>query len=162
MRRSFPCKTSILLAYAKEVERLAASEPAPFEREDTVRDRLFELLMQRLDILAEHRQPVAAILRDMLSDPAGAVAAAPEVVRLMGSILEQAGVPSGGPVGWLRRKGLAGVWLATLYVWARDDSPDNARTMAALDSNLRRAESAARLLAGLPAGRRATSAPGGF
>ena len=162
MRRHFPCKTSILLAYAKEVERRAAAEPAPFEPEDTVRDRLFELLMQRLDILEEHRQPVVRILRDMPFDPAGAAAAAPEVVRLMGAVLDQAGVPSGGPVGWLRRKGLAGVWLATLHVWAGDDSPDHARTMAALDSNLRRVEPAARLLAGLPAGRRAAAAPGGF
>ena len=29
------------------------------------------------------------------------------------------------------------VWLATLRVWVRDDSPDLARTMAALDRHLR-------------------------
>ena len=162
LRRAFPCKMSILLAYAREVERRAAAAPAPFESEDTVRDRLFELLMQRLDILEEHRGPVTNVLRDMPFDPLAAAASAPELLRLMGAILEQAGVSSGGPVGWLRRKGLAAVWLATLYVWSRDGSPDHARTMAALDGNLRRVEPAARLLAGLPGPRGASAAPGGL
>jgi AcrR family transcriptional regulator len=162
VRRSFPCRMSILLAYAREVERRAATAPAPFEPEDTVRDRLFELLMQRLDILEEHRHPVTNVLRDMPFDPLGAAASAPELLRLMGPILEQAGVGAGGPVGWLRRQGLAAIWLATLYVWSRDDSPDHARTMAALDGNLRRIEPVARLLSGLPAPGRRAAAPGGF
>lgn len=161
VRRRFPCKTSILLALAQEVERRAAVVPAPFEPEDTVRDRLFELLMQRLDLLEEHRQPLANILREMSSDPAAALFAGPEVVRLMGGILDQAGVPSGGPFGWLRRKGLAAIWIATLFEWGRDESPDRARTMAALDANLRRVEPAARLLAGLRGPGRGTAAPGG-
>jgi len=42
----------------------------------------------------------------------------------------------------LRSKGLLAIWLATLKVWLEDDSPDLAPTMAALDRNLRRAESA--------------------
>jgi len=36
--------------------------------------------------------------------------------------------------------GLAGVWLATIRAWARDESPDIGGTMAALDSALDRAE----------------------
>jgi hypothetical protein len=42
--------------------------------------------------------------------------------------------------------GLAGVWLATIRAWARDDSPDMGSTMAALDSALDRAERIARPL----------------
>jgi len=162
LRRHFPCKTSILLAYAKEVERRAAAAPTPFEAEDTVRDRLFELLMQRIDILSEEKPSVARILQDLPADPLGAAAAAPEVLRLMAPILDLAGVSAAGPVGWLRCKGLAGIWLATLCAWAKDDSPDHARTMAALDGYLRRAEPVARLLSGLPSVRRPGIAPGGF
>jgi AcrR family transcriptional regulator len=160
LRRDFPCKTSLLVAYAQEVERRAAADPVPFEPEDTVRDRLFELLMQRLDILQESRPAVTSILRELPSDPLGAAVAGPEVLRLMAAILDRAGVPSAGPVGLLRCKGLAAIWLATLYVWARDDSPDHARTMAALDSNLRRVEPVARLLAGLPFVGGPSAAPG--
>jgi AcrR family transcriptional regulator len=162
LRREFPCKTSLLVAYAQAVERRAAADPAPFEPDDTVRDRLFELLMQRLDILEENRHAVTGILRDLPSDPLGAAVAGPEVLRLMAAILDRAGVRSDGPIGLLRCQGLAGIWLATLYVWARDDSPDHARTMAALDGNLRRAEPVARLLSGLPFGGGPAAAPGGY
>ena len=39
------------------------------------------------------------------------------------------------------------VWLATIRVWMDDDSPDLARTMAALDRHLRRAD---RMVGGWP------------
>jgi len=42
--------------------------------------------------------------------------------------------------------GLAGVWLATIRAWARDESPDMGSTMAALDSALDRAGRIARPL----------------
>ena len=58
---------------------------------------------------------------------------------------------------------LALVWLATLRAWLRDDSPDLAVTMKALDSALARAEEAANSF--MPGSRRRpdaadTAAPG--
>jgi AcrR family transcriptional regulator len=153
LRRRFPCKASVLVACARQIEQQAAAAPPAFEPEDTVRDRLFELLMQRLDLLVPHKDAVARILRDLPADPLGAAFAGPDVLRLMAGILDQAGVPAAGPVGCLRAKGLAAIWLATLGDWVRDDSPDNARTMAALDAHLRRAEPFARMLGRLPSGR---------
>lgn len=151
LRRRYPCKGSVLVACAQFVEQAAAAAPPVFEPEDSVRDRLFELLMQRLDLLAPYKPAVASILRDLPADPLGAAAAGPDTLRLMAGILEQAGVASAGPVGCLRSKGLAAVWFATLREWVRDDSPDNARTMAALDAHLRRAAPFARMLSRLPA-----------
>jgi len=150
MRRRFPCKSSVLIACAKDIEQRAAAEPPAFEPEDTVRDRLFELLMQRLDLLAPHKPAVANILRDVPGDPVCVAAAGPDALRLIAGILEHADVVASGPVGCLRCKGLAVIWLATLREWSRDDSPDNARTMAALDAYLRRAEPFARILSRLP------------
>jgi hypothetical protein len=80
----------------------------------------------------------------------------------MSAILTQAGVSASGPIGWLRCKGLAAVWLAALCTWVKDDSPDHARTMAALDGNLRRVEPVARLLSGFSFPHRPAAAPGGF
>ncbi|MEM9685057.1 MAG: helix-turn-helix domain-containing protein [Pseudomonadota bacterium] len=160
MRRRFRCKGAVLTAIVETVERKAAAEPPDFDEEDTVRDRLFELLMQRLDILDESRDGVTSLLRDLSADPISAAAAAPAAMRRIGGILEQAGVPASGPVGVLRCKGLAAVWLAAINEWVRDDSPDHARTMATLDANLRRAEPFARFLAQFPASR--SPAPGGM
>lgn len=160
MRRRFRCKGAVLTAVAQSVEERALAEPPDFEEEDTVRDRLFDLLMRRLDILDENRDGVASILRDLPADPAATAAAVPGALRLIGGILEQAGVSASGPVGLLRCKGLAIVWLTALTEWVRDDSPDHARTMATLDANLRRAEPFAQCLAQLPGLRGA--APGGM
>jgi len=150
LRSRFACKAQVLLAYARQVEAAARAQPAPFDATDTTRDRLFELLMQRLDVLAADRAGVAAVLRDLPRDPLSILAMAPEATRLLGGVLESAGVPATGPVGLLRCKGLAAIWFGALTVWAADDSPDRARTMAALDRLLRQFEPAARLLASCP------------
>lgn len=140
LRRRFRSKMSILLAHARQIEDEAASLGAPFDAEDTPRDRLFELLMQRIDLLRPRRAAVASAIRDLPLDPLGLLAILPGVANLMAAILAAAGEPARGPVGAVRCKGLALIWLATLRVWAEDESPDNARTMAALDGYLRRIE----------------------
>lgn len=150
LRSRFACKAQILVAYMRQVEAEASARPAPFDESDTVRDRLFELLMQRLDVMAPDRAGVAGILYDIPRDPLAILAITPEAMRLLAGVLEAAGVGSSGPAGLLRCKGLAAIWLRTLTVWARDDSPDAARTMATLDGLLRRAEPAAGILAACP------------
>lgn len=163
MRRVFPCKASLLAGMAAWVEARAQETPPAFEDEDTIRDRLFELMMERLDILADRRPAVAAILRDLPRAPLSALPAVPALLRHVGGILEEAGVSTGLPAGPLRCKGLAGVWLATLAVWVDDDSPDSARTMAALDRNLRRVEPLAQMLSPISQRLRPSSPePGGF
>lgn len=149
LRRRFPCKARLLLAYARRIETTADAQPVAFDAGDGVRDRLFELLMQRLDLLDPDRAGVAAILRDLPLDPVTLVAVAPAATRLLAGVLEAAGVASGGPAGLLRRKGLGAIWLRTLTVWAEDDSADKSRTMAVLDRMLRQSEPAARVLAAL-------------
>jgi len=162
MRRIFPCKSSLLAGMAAWVEARAQETPPAFEDEDTVRDRLFELMMERLDILADRRPAVAAILRDLPRAPLSALPAVPSLLRHVGGILEEAGVSSAPPAGPFRCKGLAGVWLATLAVWVDDDSPDSARTMAALDRNLRRVEPFAQMLSPMAQRPAPSAEPGGF
>lgn len=162
MRRLYPCKASLLAGMAAWVEARAQETPPAFEEEDTVRDRLFELLMERLDVLADRRSAVAAILYDLRRAPVSALPAIPALLRHVGGILDQAGVSTALPVGPLRCKGLAGVWLATIAVWVDDDSPDNARTMAALDRNLRRVEPVAQMLSPLSRPGAPSAAPGGY
>ena len=58
----------------------------------------------------------------------------------MGWTLEAAGVGSAGRIGALRWVGLAAVYLEAFRAWARDESEDMARTMAALDRALARAD----------------------
>ena len=117
-----------------------------------VRDRLFEALMARIDVLSRHRDGMVAVLRGVPLDPPSGLAALPLVGRSMAPTLQAVGESPLPPTGPLKVKGLSLVWLATLRAWLRDDSPDLAVTMKALDSALARAEEAANSF--LPGGRR--------
>jgi AcrR family transcriptional regulator len=145
LRNKFASKPAIVGGLIRRTdERALALGPA---EGSSARDRLFDVLMRRFDALAADRAGIAAILRDACFDPATALCLAPRLMTSMAWMLEAAGLDSSGPVGLLRIKGLAAVYLWALREWLADDSPDLAKTMAALDRGLRQAEALAGLLA---------------
>lgn len=137
-----PSKAHLLEAILAAVDRqvLAAG---PAADGDSPRDRLFEVLMRRFDAMQERRAGYLAILNDVILDPFSLVPALPAFARSMTWMLEAAAIPTDGPVGNLRAKALAAVYLNVLRTWRTDDSVDLARTMAALDRSLRQIEAMA-------------------
>ena len=137
----FRSKQAILDALARLVdERVLAGQPAAWDDADTPRDRLFDVLMRRFDALAPYKAGLAKVLRDTGLDPVARLRGAPRLTRSMAWMLEAAGIDSHGPAGALRTQGLALLWQGAMRVWLADDSPDMAKTMAALDARLRRAD----------------------
>lgn len=112
----------------------------------TARDRIFDVLMRRLDTMQPHRAGIERLLDDVKRDPFLALFLGPRMLRAMGWMLEAAEMDSSFPSGAWRAPGLAVVWLATVRAWRSDDSPDLGATMAALDRALDRAEGIARSL----------------
>jgi ubiquinone biosynthesis protein COQ9 len=142
-RERFPGRSAILLRLGRLADQAAlASAPA----EGTVRDRLFDLLMRRIDALQTHRAGVLALLRALPSEPPMALLLACATRRSMRWMLEAAGVSAHGVRGELRVKGLVLVWLWTMRTWQSDESADLSATMAALDTALARADQAAGML----------------
>ncbi len=139
----YPSKAAILEALSRDADRqvLAGLDA---EATETPRDRLFDVLMKRFDALAPYREGLAAVARDARRDPTILLCGAGQLARSMAAMLEAAGIASGGLAGALRTKGLAAIYLATLRDWFGDDTADKAKTMAALDARLRRAESCVR------------------
>ncbi|HEX7390562.1 MAG TPA: TetR family transcriptional regulator [Acidiphilium sp.] len=123
--------------------------------EGVVRDRLFDLLMRRIDFLQQHRAGVIALMRHAPFDPGLALWLSCANLNAMGWMLEGAGVSARGVRGEIRRKGLLAVWAWTLRAWLRDESEDLSATMAALDKALARADRAVAQLHG----RAASAAP---
>ena len=117
--------------------------------EGSVKDRLFEILMRRVDFLQLHRAGVKALMRSALLDPALSLYLTRQTLISMGWVLEGAGVSAQGLAGQLRCKGLAMVWAWTIRAWLRDESEDLSATMASLDAALGRADQVVR---GLPTG----------
>jgi AcrR family transcriptional regulator len=142
----FSSKQAILNAFARDVDGriLAGSESDP--PEGSARDRLFDLVMRRFDLLQPHREALRSILRASGRDPLAIACGARALARSMATTLEAAGIPAGGLRGLVRVKGLSAIYLAVLRRWLGDDSDDRAATMALLDKLLTRAESGLAML----------------
>ncbi|MFN4089475.1 MAG: TetR family transcriptional regulator [Alphaproteobacteria bacterium] len=136
----FPDKQAVLAAYAARVDRAMLAGADEDLAAEGRRDRLFDLLMRRFDALGQDRAAVRAILADAARDPALALGGGARLLRSMAWTLESAGIASSGIVGALRVKTLTLLYLSAMRVWVEDDSADLARTMAAVDARLRRAE----------------------
>ncbi len=139
-RRRFPGRCAVLLRFGSQADQAALTGAAD---EGSHRDRLFDILMRRIDFLQRHRPGVLALMRTLPADPATALTLAAASLCSMGWMLEGAGISSRGLGGRLRSKGLLAVWLWTLRAWQDDESEDLAPTMAALDQALARADEAA-------------------
>lgn len=134
-------RAGILAAFVHRVDAAVLAGTGPELASEPPRDRLFDVLMRRFEALKPHRDGLRAILLSEREDPVALACGGLRLLRSMGWMLEAAGLGGTGFAGRLRVKGLAAVYLVALRVWLDDDSADLARTMAALDRALRRAES---------------------
>lgn len=105
------------------------------------REALFDLLMDRYEILNDYRGGLRAIFESFKCDPKQMLISSPHLCRSMSWMLEAAGIETTGIKGALKVAGLSGVYLKVLKVWMDDESADLAQVMAALDKDLARAES---------------------
>jgi ubiquinone biosynthesis protein COQ9 len=157
-RLRFPTRGVLLVRFGRMADAAALAEAA---EEDTIHDRLFAMLMRRLDMFQAHREGVLALLESLPFRPRTTLFLGVLTTASMSWILGAAGVGTTGLAGQLRVKGLTAVWVWTLRAWQRDQTADLAPTMAALDAALGRAERAAGWLASLPFAGPAPKAPAG-
>lgn len=133
-------KTDILCAYGRQVDaQVAKNTNGQSVEGDSPRDRLFDVLMERFDVLNDDRAAVVSVLDSMTLDPKQMVVSLPWLCRSMTAMLELSDVPINGWKGAVRVTGLTGVYLKTLRDWVNDESDDMSATMASLDSALNRA-----------------------
>jgi ubiquinone biosynthesis protein COQ9 len=159
LRRRFPCRLDLLRLHLAAVDRAVLEGTVPGQG-GSPRDRVFDVLMRRVDALQAHRPGVLRFLAAAARDPTLGLAMVPALLTSMAWMLEAAELDRGGAAGQLRAKGLLGVWLATLRAWRKDGSADLGPTMAALDRALDQAERVARSFR-LPPGDLAPSGEGG-
>lgn len=140
-RQRFPSKLVVLMRFGSLADQAALTGAAT---EGPVKDRLFDIIMRRFDVLQAHRAGVLAVLDAAMMDPLLGLFLARLSARSMEWMLEAAGISASGLRGRLRVKGLLGVWLWSVRAWRVDDSTDLAATMTATDKALDRAGELAR------------------
>ncbi len=136
----FEDKTDILVALGRRIDRRVLENMGDVDPEISPRDHLFDILMERFDVLNDYRAGLLAVLDSFKCDPKQAVISMPHLCRSMTWMLEAAGVETTGIRGALKVTGMTGVYLNVLRVWREDESADLSKTMAALDKDLGRAE----------------------
>jgi AcrR family transcriptional regulator len=146
LRAEFPSTLAILAAHIKAVDRAVLADDFSDMEEEPPRERLFDVLMRRLEMLQPHREAVRSLLRSATRNPPLAMALNALAVRSQQWMLTAAGITASGPRGMLRAQGLALLFGSVLRTWVHDDDPGLARTMAALDRALARGQRFAGLL----------------
>jgi AcrR family transcriptional regulator len=124
-----PSKAALLDHLARRFD--AAALRASALEEGDLHDRLFEIVMARLEAMEPHRAPLIAIAR--AEDPAALALRFPRTAR---AVLEASGIDTRGWKGALRLAAMTAVWARVLQVW-RDDEGALNRTMAEIDRRLR-------------------------
>ncbi|WP_165600716.1 TetR/AcrR family transcriptional regulator [Oecophyllibacter saccharovorans] len=137
VRNRYPFKIQLLLTLNRMADDAALGEGNGGR---TVRERLFERFMCRIDVFQAFREGVRAVMHGLPFDPPLAAGLGAATFDSMKWMADSAGLDCRGLGGAVRLQALLGSWTHTLRAWERDTTPDLTETMQALDGALDRAE----------------------
>jgi AcrR family transcriptional regulator len=139
-RDNFPSKGAVLAGFSRRIDRIVLDGTSVDLAAETAKERLFDVLMRRIDALKPYRDALQNISDWSRGDLMAAAGLNGVMVNSMRFMLEAAGIDSQGPVGTLKLQGLALAWNRILDAWFEDDDPGLSATMAALDRELTRGD----------------------
>ena len=137
-RAEFDSLLSVLSAKLRAIDAEVLEAVEAETADEPPRERLFDVLMRRLEALERYKPAVRSLVRSARFDPSLALALNGFAVRSQHWMLTAAGFSSSGLRGAIRAQGLACLYANAMRVWLDDDDPGLARTMAALDRELSR------------------------
>jgi AcrR family transcriptional regulator len=139
-RTEFGSTLAILAAHMKELDRKVLGGEESDMAEEPPRERLFDVLMRRIEAMAPHREATRSLMKSASCNPGLAFALNGLAVRSQTWMMTAAGVDAAGPRGMIRAQGLAALFASVLRTWVDDDDEGSARTLAALDRALARGQ----------------------
>lgn len=135
-------KEGIIALFALMVDkRVAENLSSSDDDTSSSRDKIFDILMDRYDVLNDHRVGVLSMFKSYKCDPKQAFVTLPNIYNSMRWTLEKAGIETYGVSGAIKVAGLTGIYLKGVKSWMDDDSQDLSKTMASLDKALDHGES---------------------
>ena len=137
-RDAFPSKGAVLAGFSRKIDRKVLDGTTDDLTGEPAKERLFDVLMRRLDALAPYKLGLEGVSEWLARAPLAAAAINRLELNSMRFMLEAAGIDSEGPVGAVKLQGLVVVWSRVLRTWFRDDDPGLAQTMSQLDKELTR------------------------
>jgi len=139
-RGEFSSTVAVLAAHIKEIDRKVLAGGEADMAEEPPRERLFDVLMRRIEAMAPHREATRSLMRSASCNPGLAFALNGLGVRSQTWMLTAADIDAAGPRGMIRAQGLAMLFASVLRTWVDDEDEGLARTLAALDRALARGQ----------------------
>jgi hypothetical protein len=136
LRSEFGSPLAILSGFVRDIDRLVLTGADKAPEDESPRERLFEVLMRRFEVLTPYKEAIHSLMRSARRNPPLALALNGMAVQSQQWMLTAAGIKANGPKGMIRSQGLALMFANVMRVWIDDDEADLARTMAALDRGL--------------------------
>jgi AcrR family transcriptional regulator len=140
LRGEFASKLGILAAHMKDLDRAVLGAADSDMVEEPARERLFDVLMRRIEAMASHREATRSLMKSVARNPCLAFALNGLAMRSQTWMLTAAGIDAAGPRGAIRAQGLAMLFASVLRTWVDDEDEGLARTLAALDRALARGQ----------------------
>jgi hypothetical protein len=140
LRDMFPSKGAILGGLSRRVDRQVLEGTTDDLAGEPARERLFDVMMRRLDALAPYKRALKRIAQGMRGDPLALAAMNQLALNSQRYMLAAAGISTEDALGFLKLQGAVIIHANTLETWFEDDDPALARTMARLDREIRRGE----------------------
>ena len=139
-RQEFGSTLAIYAAHMKDLDRKVLASASGDMAEEPPRERLFDVLMRRIETMAPYREATRSLLKSVSCNPGLAFALNGFAVRSQSWMLTAADIDAAGPRGMIRAQGLAMLFASVLRTWIDDEDEGLARTMAALDRALARGQ----------------------
>lgn len=136
VRRLYDGPLDIVASFARRIDVAVIEGADASLASEPARERLFDALMRRFDLLAPHRAGLAGLHRAARRDPGLALALVRLVVGSQAWVLRSAGISTGGLVGRLRAPALAVALARMVPVFLAEEDAGLPKTMAALDEAL--------------------------
>jgi hypothetical protein len=143
-KKAMPAGAARYRALHDRIEDEIANQPAPFDTADSMRDRLFALVMQRIDVMQAARDDYLKAIDDLMDRPSDVSTIARPAYTAMRAMLQKAGAPT-------HPGAVAALSIATMAVvaaWRNDTTADLDKTMKACDRSLRVLETLAQMVYG--------------
>ena len=140
MRDLFPSKGAILDGFTRMIDKTVIEGTTKDLVGEPARERVFDVIMRRLDAMAPYRKALRRIAWALRTDVASLAALNRSGLNSARFMLAAAGVPTEGALGTIKLQGFVFTQANVMSAWFDDDDPTQAKTMAKLDRELARGE----------------------
>jgi AcrR family transcriptional regulator len=140
LRDLFPSKGAVLGGLTRIIDRKVLEGDLAGLEEEPTRERLFDVLMRRLDAMEPYKPALRRIAYALRGEPLSMLALNGVMLNSHRYMLAAAGIDTEGPLGQLKLQGVVIAFARVTQVWLDDDDPALARTMARLDKEIRNGE----------------------